>query len=253
MEEELARLRSRVRELGDEVSRILETVGRWFDTAVGKKAEKDETGITVGTERMTKAMTPGVPTAIMGPPPSPPPHSQPGPSRPRGSGGACRAKEGDGGTGPRVSLEDPRDQRLPPVAGRSSRDGAASRTSALPGIRAGRDTSRSTAVSSADETDFITVVRRRGRRRGGTLPTSASLLTAGDGGNSRGVAPHGGGPASREKAKDDARSGANVRGKCEVVRRTGNASRTSAPGTYAQAAAKPLSSSGENRGRRSRI
>jgi hypothetical protein len=57
MEEELARLKSRVRELDDEVSRILVTVGRWFDTAVGKKAEKDETRITVGAERGAKGMT----------------------------------------------------------------------------------------------------------------------------------------------------------------------------------------------------
>jgi hypothetical protein len=34
IEEELARLRSRVRDLENEVSRILETVGRWFDTAM---------------------------------------------------------------------------------------------------------------------------------------------------------------------------------------------------------------------------
>jgi hypothetical protein len=35
-----------------------------------------------------------------------------------------------------------------------------------PGITAGRDTSRSTVVSSVDETDFITVDNRRKRRRG---------------------------------------------------------------------------------------
>jgi hypothetical protein len=132
--------------LENEVSRILETVGRWFDTAVGKKAEKDETGITVGAERGSKGMTPGVPTAIMDPPPPPPPHPQPGPSRPRGSGGAVEAREGDGGTGPRVLLENPRDQRPPTVARRSCRDGAAFRISAPPGIRVRRDTSRSMAV-----------------------------------------------------------------------------------------------------------
>jgi hypothetical protein len=83
---------------------------------------------------------------------------------------------------------------------------------------------------------------------------SASFLASGDGGNSRakGVAPHGGGPASRVDAKDDARSGANFHEECEVARRTGNVTRTSAPGTYAQAAAQPLSSSGENRSWRSR-
>jgi hypothetical protein len=253
MEEELARLRSRVRELGAEVSRILVTVGQWFGTAVGKKAEEDEMRTTMGAERGAKGMTPGVLTAIMAPPPSQPPHPQPGPSRPRGSGGASGVKEGDGNTGPRVSLDDPTDQGPPPVAGRSSRDGAASRASAPPGIRSERDTSRSTAVSSADEAGFIPVVRRRGRRRGRALPTSASLLTARDGGSSRGVAPHGGGPASREEMKEDARSGANLRRKGEVARRTGNASRTSAPGTYAQAAAQPLSSRGENRSPRSRI
>jgi hypothetical protein len=253
MEEELARLRSRVRELGDEVSRILVTVGQWLGTAVGKKAKEDEMRTTMGSERGAKRMTPGVLTAIMGSPHSPPPHPQPGPSCPRGSGGASGVKEGDGNTGPRVSLDDPRDQGPPPVAGRSSRDGAASRASAPPGIRAEKDTSRSTAVSSADETDFIPVVRRRGRRRGGALPSSASLLTAGDGGILRGVAPHGGGPASREETKEDARSGANLRRKGEVARRTGNASRTSAPGTYAQAAAQPLNSRGENRSLRSRI
>jgi hypothetical protein len=80
MEEELARLRSSVRDLESEVSRILETVGRWYDTAVDKKAEKearptsDERGTTVEAERRTKGMTPRVPTMIMGPPPPPPPH-----------------------------------------------------------------------------------------------------------------------------------------------------------------------------------
>jgi hypothetical protein len=84
------------------------------------------------------------------------------------------------------------------------------------------------------------------------LQTSATFLASGDGGSSRGVAPHAGGPASREEAKDDARSGANFREKCEVIKRTGNAIRTSGPGTYSQAAAQPTSSSGENRSRRSR-
>jgi hypothetical protein len=104
MEEDLAWLRNRVRDLENEVSRILETVGRWFDTAVEKKVEKDEKGITVGAERGVRGITPSVPTGIMGPQPPQPSHPQPGPSRPRGSGGAGGAREGDGGTGSRVSL-----------------------------------------------------------------------------------------------------------------------------------------------------
>jgi RNase H-fold protein (predicted Holliday junction resolvase) len=67
MEEELARLRSRVRELEDEVSRILVTVGQWFGTAVGKKAEEDEMRTTMGAERGAKRMTPGVLTEIVPP------------------------------------------------------------------------------------------------------------------------------------------------------------------------------------------
>jgi RNase H-fold protein (predicted Holliday junction resolvase) len=81
MEEEIARPRSRVRDL-ENVSRILGTVGRLFDTAVEKRSEKetrptlDERGTTVGAERGIKDMTPGVSTAIMGPPSPPPPHDK---------------------------------------------------------------------------------------------------------------------------------------------------------------------------------
>jgi RNase H-fold protein (predicted Holliday junction resolvase) len=234
MEEELIRLRSRLRDLDNEVSTILETVGRLFDTAVEKRAEQetrptsDERGTTVEAERVTKDMTPRVQTAIMGPLPPLTPHRQPGPSRIRGSSGAGGAGERDGGTGPRDPLKDPRDQRPLLVAGRSSRDGAAFWSSDPPGIRARRDTSRSKAVSSDDKTDFITVNRRRRRRRGGILPTSASLPASEDGRNSRAraVASHGVRPASRMKVREDTRGGATF---AKKVRLQGGRERRQGP------------------------
>jgi RNase H-fold protein (predicted Holliday junction resolvase) len=114
MEKKIAWLRSRVRDLENEVSRTLETVGRLFDTAIEKRAEKkarptsDERGTTVGAERGTKDMTPDVATAIMGNSPPPLPLLKPGPCRLRSSGGAGGSGEGAGGIGPRDPLEDPK-------------------------------------------------------------------------------------------------------------------------------------------------